>query len=44
MSGFVVTISAIALLLAGIYVVFWTPGAIDNQPASTGSGQLEEDN
>lgn len=37
MSGFVVTISAIALLLAGIYVVFWTP-------ASTGSGQLEEDN
>jgi hypothetical protein len=32
MSTFVATIAAIALLLAGLYFVFWTPGAPDEQP------------
>jgi hypothetical protein len=33
MSSFVVVIAAIAALLAGIYIVFWTPG--ETQPEAT---------
>jgi len=32
MSTFVVTIAAVALFLAGIYFIFWTPGETEQSP------------
>ncbi|MBZ7927637.1 hypothetical protein LAC80_37515 (plasmid) [Ensifer adhaerens] len=40
MAKFVVTITALALFLAAIYVVFWTPGATEkDQPVSRAPDQ-----
>lgn len=36
-----VTISGVLLLLAALYVVFWTPGAPENQPTSHAINRTE---
>lgn len=41
MSSFAITIAAVAALLVGIYVVFWTPGATEPEPTPNAINRSE---
>ncbi|MGJ7040458.1 hypothetical protein [Shinella sp. BE166] len=41
MKGFVIVISGIAALVAGIYIVFWTPGEPEVQPTANAINRSE---